>query len=66
VLVEADSWRWHRTREAFERDRQRDAVHVRAGCRTLRFTHEQLTARRHEVADALRAARRGSRGRRAA
>jgi predicted transcriptional regulator of viral defense system len=56
VIVETDSWRHHRTREAFERDRHRDAVHTSAGYRTLRFTHRQLTGEPRAVAEALRAA----------
>jgi hypothetical protein len=56
VLVETDSWRWHKTRDAFERDRQRDALHARAGYRTLRFTHLQLTSEPQTVAATLRAA----------
>jgi very-short-patch-repair endonuclease len=43
LIVEADSWRYHRTREAFERDRHRDATLARAGYRTVRFTDQQLT-----------------------
>ena len=43
LAVEADSWTFHRTRRAFERDRERDAILARAGYRTLRFTHRQLT-----------------------
>jgi very-short-patch-repair endonuclease len=57
LVVEADSWRFHRTRRAFERDRERDAILARAGYRTLRFTHHQMTRRPSEVAatiDALR------------
>jgi very-short-patch-repair endonuclease len=56
LLVETDSWRWHRTREAFERDRDRDALHTRAGYRTLRFTHRQLSSEPDAVAQTLRAA----------
>jgi hypothetical protein len=56
LLVEADSWTWHRSREAFERDRDRDAVHTRAGYRTLRFTHRQLTTTPDAVAATRRAA----------
>jgi predicted transcriptional regulator of viral defense system len=43
LVVEADSWQFHRSRRAFERDRERDAILARAGYRTLRFTHRQLT-----------------------
>jgi REase_MTES_1575 len=42
LIVETDGWSWHRTRHAFERDRHRDAVHARAGYRTIRFTDTQL------------------------
>jgi hypothetical protein len=56
LIVETDSWRHHRSREAFEKDRHRDAVHTRAGYRTLRFTHRQLTTDPTTVAATLRAA----------
>jgi hypothetical protein len=55
LVVEADSWRFHRSRNAFERDRQRDAVLARAGYRTLRFTHRQMTRRPSEVVAAITA-----------
>jgi very-short-patch-repair endonuclease len=42
VVVELDSWEYHRTRAAFERDRARDAALVAAGYRPLRFTWRQL------------------------
>jgi predicted transcriptional regulator of viral defense system len=42
LVIETDSWAYHRTRRAFERDRERDAILARAGHRTLRFTHRQL------------------------
>jgi very-short-patch-repair endonuclease len=54
LVVEADSWQFHRTRQAFERDRQRDAILACAGYRTLRITHCQLTRRPNEVLAALR------------
>ena len=54
LAVEADSWTYHRTRRAFERDRERDAILARAGYRTLRFTHRQLTREPAMVADTLR------------
>jgi predicted transcriptional regulator of viral defense system len=60
LLVETDSWRHHRSREAFERDRERDAIHTRAGYRTLRFTHTQLTQTPGTVAETVRAAYRGA------
>jgi very-short-patch-repair endonuclease/predicted transcriptional regulator of viral defense system len=52
ILVETDSWRHHRTREAFESDRRRDAIHAAAGWRTLRFTHRQIA---HDPATVIRA-----------
>ena len=54
LVVETDSWSFHRTRRAFERDRERDAILARAGYRTLRFTHRQLTKRPAEVAATIR------------
>jgi very-short-patch-repair endonuclease len=54
LVVEADSWRFHRTRQAFERDRRRDAILARAGYRTLRVTHRQITRRPSEVIAAIR------------
>jgi very-short-patch-repair endonuclease len=54
LVVEVDGYRFHRTRKAFERDRQRDAILARAGYRTLRFTHRQLTGAPAEVAQTIR------------
>jgi very-short-patch-repair endonuclease len=56
LIVETDSWRYHRTRRAFEADRARDAIHARAGYRTLRFTDHQLTIEPHAIARTIRAA----------
>jgi very-short-patch-repair endonuclease len=42
LVVEADSYQFHRSRAAFERDRERDAILARAGHRALRFTHRQM------------------------
>jgi very-short-patch-repair endonuclease len=42
LIVETDSWRFHRTRQAFERDRTRDATLLTLGYRTLRVTHRAL------------------------
>ncbi len=36
LIVETDSWRFHRGRHAFENDRHRDQVHTVLGYRTLR------------------------------
>jgi very-short-patch-repair endonuclease/predicted transcriptional regulator of viral defense system len=54
LVVETDGYRFHRTRRAFERDRERDAILARAGYRTLRFTHRQLTREPTLVADTIR------------
>jgi very-short-patch-repair endonuclease len=43
LIVETDSWRYHRTRRAFEDDRARDALLLARGYRTLRVTDRQLT-----------------------
>ena len=56
LVVELDGWRFHRTREAFERDRERDQALVRSGHRVLRFTHRQITERPRDVARTVRAA----------
>ncbi len=42
LVVEVDSWDFHRDRTAFETDRARDAIHVANGYRVLRFTAAQL------------------------
>jgi len=54
LIVETDSWRYHKTRHAFENDRARDALLTRAGYRTLRFTDRRLTREPHAVAATLR------------
>jgi very-short-patch-repair endonuclease len=56
VAVETDSRRHHHTRQAFERDRHRDATLTRAGYRTLRFTHDQIASTPDEVAATVAAA----------
>jgi very-short-patch-repair endonuclease len=53
LVVELDSWRFHRSRAAFERDRERSAeLHAR-GVTTLRFTYRQVTTRPSWVASRL-------------
>jgi len=54
VVVEADSFEHHGTRQAFERDRHRDAILHAAGYNTARYTHRQLTKRPQEVERALK------------
>ncbi len=56
VVVEADSWQHHRSRGAFERDRERDATLALAGHRVLRFTDRQMKRDAATVAAAIRAA----------
>jgi very-short-patch-repair endonuclease len=53
VVVETDSWRWHRGRAAFERDRERDALLAAAGYTTLRFTDRQIELAAPSVVRAL-------------
>jgi very-short-patch-repair endonuclease len=54
LVVETDSWRYHKTRAAFENDRARDALLATAGYRTLRFTDRQLENDPRGVADTIR------------
>jgi very-short-patch-repair endonuclease len=56
LAVEADSWTYHRTRSAFERDRERDALLARAGYRVLRFSDRQIEHEPSTVAGAIAAA----------
>ena len=56
LIVEADSWKYHRTRDRFERDRRRDAAHTLAGYRTLRFTDRDLENAPHTIARTVGAA----------
>jgi REase_MTES_1575 len=55
LVVETDGWRYHRTRRAFERDRDRDAALLMSGYRTLRVTHHRLRSDPAGVAATLRA-----------
>ena len=55
LVVEADSWEYHRTRAAFERDRRRDWLLHAAGWICLRITWRQLKHAPGEVIAALRA-----------
>jgi very-short-patch-repair endonuclease len=49
LVVEFDGWAYHRTRAAFERDRDRDADLQLAGERVIRVTHHQLTRRPEQL-----------------
>ena len=53
LIVEIDSWRYHKTRRAFEEDRARDVLTTAAGYRTLRFTDRQLNEQATAVATAI-------------
>jgi hypothetical protein len=50
LVVEADSYAWHRSPSALTDDRERDAALVLAGYRVLRFTWQQVTSRPAHVA----------------
>ena len=56
LVVEADSYAWHRSPQAMADDRQRDVELTIAGIRTLRFTWSQATRRPAWVAGTIRAA----------
>jgi very-short-patch-repair endonuclease len=53
LVVEADSYGWHRSPSALNDDRERDVELTLAGYRSLRFTWHQVTRRREYVAGAL-------------
>jgi very-short-patch-repair endonuclease len=54
LIVEVDSWRFHKTRAAFERDRVRDAAVLVAGYRVVRVTYRRLRDKPEAVADTIR------------
>lgn len=54
VAVEADSFAYHRTRAAFERDRERDAILMAAGFIVHRFTERQIAEAPETVIAAIR------------
>ena len=56
LVVEADSYTWHRSPAALDADRERDVTLALGGWRTLRFTYAQVTTRPGYVAGAIRAA----------
>ncbi len=53
--VEADDWKGHRGRQAFEDDHERGLELLRRGIELLPLTYRQLTLKPDEVAAALRA-----------
>jgi very-short-patch-repair endonuclease len=56
LVVEADSYRWHRSPSALNDDRERDVALTLAGYTVLRFTYEQVTRQPRYVLRALRTA----------
>jgi very-short-patch-repair endonuclease len=55
LVIEMDSWEFHRHQAAFERDRRRDAAMQAAGYRVLRLTDRRLKSEAPAVAAELRA-----------
>jgi very-short-patch-repair endonuclease len=53
LVVEADSYSWHRSPAALNADRERDVELTLAGYRVLRFTYEQVTERPENVVGAI-------------
>lgn len=54
LVVELDGFSNHRSRAAFERDRERDAALMLAGFRVLRVTYRRLEREPNAVAEAIR------------
>ncbi len=59
LIVETDGYETHRTRRAFESDRERDARLTVLGYRILRFTYRQIAREPPVVASLVRSALRG-------
>ncbi len=55
IAVETDGWAFHRTRRAFEADRRRSQLLLRAGFERERFTWHQVTHEKGRVAATVRA-----------
>jgi very-short-patch-repair endonuclease len=56
LVLEADSYGWHRSPSALNDDRERDVELTLAGYHVLRFTYEQVTQRPRYVVRAILAA----------
>ena len=54
LIVELDGWAFHRTRNSFERDRERDTEGLAAGLPTVRITHERIMRQAEREALRLR------------
>jgi len=55
VVIETDGRDTHRTRQAFQSDRAKDAALTAAGYIVVRFTHRQLRYDPQTVADGIKA-----------
>ena len=55
LIAELDSFEFHRHREAFERDRRKDAERLVAGYRVIRVTHRRLEKEPDLLAREIRA-----------
>jgi len=53
LVLELDSFKFHGTRAAFERDRERDAALLIAGYRVIRITYRRLRDHPDEVAETV-------------
>ena len=53
LIVEIDGYRYHGTRQAFERDRRKDAALQAAGYRVVRITWSRLTSEPYSVSAQL-------------
>jgi len=54
LIVELDGWDFHQGRDAFERDRRRDADTLAGGFATVRITWERMATSPREEAERLR------------
>jgi very-short-patch-repair endonuclease len=55
LIVETDGWESHKTKQAFEDDRAKDAALTAAGYTVMRFTWRQLRDDPDTVAERIRA-----------
>lgn len=62
LVVEADSWRWHHDRAAFQQDRSKANALQLLGFRVLRFTHDDVVRRPARTAATIRSALSGRSG----
>jgi very-short-patch-repair endonuclease len=53
LVVEVDGYRFHRSRRAFERDRERGAILAAAGYSVVRFSYDQVATNAEAVVAAL-------------